>query len=479
MRRLMDKSSRRQFLNKACKTIIGVSAMLMIQSDAFSAKKARPNVIFILMDDLGWADLGCYGSKFYETPNIDRLAAEGMRFTNAYSACPVCSPTRASVLTGRYPARIGLTDWIPGHHFPWAKLRVPDFHQELPLSEVTIAKVLKKVEYSTASIGKWHLGKESYFPEKYGFDVNFGGTNKGQPPSYFWPYNIPTITSGKEGEYLTDRLTDEAIRYIKTHKDGPFFLYLPHFAVHTPLQAKEEYIAKFRAKARPEDPQNNPVYAAMIQSVDEGVGRIMAVLDELGIADNTVVIFNSDNGGYGKATSNAPLREAKGTLYEGGIRDPLIVRWPGKVKPGTVCDEVVTSTDYFPTICEIAGVEPPKNRPLDGLSILPLLTGSGSINREAVYWHYPHYHPGGATPCGAVRAGKWKLIEYFEDGRVELYNLEEDIGETTDLSTRLPKKAGELKEMLAEWRKSVNAAMPIPNPNYDPARATERQTSTK
>ncbi|MDH7481284.1 MAG: sulfatase [Armatimonadota bacterium] len=448
--------------------------MNIVGSNIVFARERKPNFIFILMDDMGWADLGCYGNTFHETPNIDKLASQGIKFTNAYSACPVCSPTRASILTGKYPARIGLTDWIPGHNFPWAKLKPPAFHQELPLEEITIAETLKRAGYATANIGKWHLGKEGYYPERHGFDLNFGGTNKGSPPSYFYPYNIPTISSGKEGEYLTDRLTDEAEKFIEKNKDKPFFLYMPHFAVHTPLQAKKEYVSKYEAKPKPKDGQYNPVYAAMIQSVDESVGRIMAKLDELGIADNTVVIFNSDNGGYVKATSNAPLRAGKGTLYEGGIRDPLIVRWPGKVKEGSICNEVVTSTDYYRTICEIAGVKPPENQPIDGVSIVSLLKQTGGINRKAVYWHYPHYHPGGTSPAGAIRCGDWKLIEYFEDGRIELYNLKDDVGETTDLAAKMPEKAAELRTMLADWRKSVGAAMPAPNPDYDPAKASQR-----
>lgn len=470
----MSQISRRTFLSKISWGAVGASAMNIVGSNIVFARERKPNFIFILMDDMGWADLGCYGNTFHETPNIDKLASQGIKFTNAYSACPVCSPTRASILTGKYPARIGLTDWIPGHNFPWAKLKPPAFHQELPLEEITIAETLKRAGYATANIGKWHLGKEGYYPERHGFDLNFGGTNKGSPPSYFYPYNIPTISSGKEGEYLTDRLTDEAEKFIEKNKDKPFFLYMPHFAVHTPLQAKNEYVSKYEAKPKPKDGQYNPVYAAMIQSVDESVGRIMAKLDELGIADNTVVIFNSDNGGYVKATSNAPLRAGKGTLYEGGIRDPLIVRWPGKVKEGSICNEVVTSTDYYRTICEIAGVKPPENQPIDGVSIVSLLKQTGGINRKAVYWHYPHYHPGGTSPAGAIRYGDWKLIEYFEDGRIELYNLKDDVGETTDLAAKMPEKAAELRTMLADWRKSVGAAMPTPNPDYDPAKASQR-----
>ena len=426
----------------------------------------RPNFVFFLLDDLGWSDVSCYGSKYYDTPAIDRLAAEGMRFTDAYAACPVCSPTRASILTGRYPARLNLTDWIPGHKRANPPLLVPAFNQELPLAEVTIAESLRAAGYTSASIGKWHLGGEPFYPDKQGFDLNVGGTHKGQPPSYFSPYRIPTLADGPKGEYLSDRLTDEAEKFIEANRQRPFFLYFPHFAVHQPIQARKDLAAKYAAKP-PDGKQNNATYAAMIESVDQSVGRILAKLQALGIADRTALFFMSDNGGLEPVTSNAPLRAGKGTLYEGGIREPLMVKWPGVVRPGSICSVPVTSTDFFPTILQMAGLPPEPAHHVDGLSLVPLLRGSGPITREALYWHYPHYHK--TTPGGAIRAGRWKLIEYFEDGRLELYDLGADVGETTDLAARMPDKARALRAMLQAWRTSVGARMPTPNPDYRPA----------
>jgi arylsulfatase A-like enzyme len=459
--------TRRKFL----KTLgAGAAGLAGLRHAEAATAAARPlNFVFFLIDDMGWMDLACQGSKFYETPAIDRLASQGMRFTNAYAACPVCSPTRASIMTGKYPARLHLTDWIAGSVRPNAKLRIPNWTMYLPLEEVTIAEALKPAGYSTASVGKWHLGGPEYWPDKQGFDLNFAGTHQGQPPSYFAPYKIETIPSAPDGEYLTDRLAEESCKFIEANRDRPFFLYLPNYAVHTPLMAKKEMIEHFKDKAKPEDPQHNATYAAMIQSVDEGVAKVCAKLDALGIADRTVVIFMSDNGGLMGPTSNAPLRDGKGTLYEGGIREPMIVRWPGVVKPGSTCDAVVSSVDFFPTILEIAGVARDPARTIDGLSIVSLLKTAGTPQREAIYWHYPHYHR--TTPAGAIRAGDLKLIEYFEDGRTELYNLKDDLSETKDLAAAMPDKAKELRQKLADWRTSVGAQMPTPNPDYDPSKA--------
>ena len=470
----MSPLNRREFLAGVGRSALGsFGAMSFLQGNQARAEGSgaqKPSFVFILLDDMGWKDLACCGSTFHETPNIDGLAAEGMKFTNAYAACPVCSPTRASILTGRYPARLHLTDWIPGHKRPAARLRVPEFNQELPLEEVTIAEALKPAGYASAGIGKWHLGGEQFYPDKQGFDVSVGGTHQGQPPSYFYPYGIATIQTGREGEYLTDRLTEEAERFIERNREKPFFLYLSHYAVHTPLTAKQELIAGYEAKAGSGQDGANPVYAAMVHSVDESVGRIMAKLREFGIADRTIVIFTSDNGGLARVTSNAPLRAGKGTLYEGGLRVPMIVRWPGAVKAGSTCEAPVTSADFCPTILGAAGVKRDPLHVVDGVSLMPLLRQIGGLDRKAIFWHYPHYHPGGATPGGAVRHGDYKLIEYFEDGRVELYNLSEDVGEQNDLAGRMPKTARKLRRMLAEWREAVNAAMPTPNPNYDPSK---------
>jgi|SRR6516165_314856 arylsulfatase A-like enzyme len=447
-------------------------------AQAQDAPRPKLNFVFILIDDMGWKDAGCNGSTFYQTPNIDRLAAQGMRFTDGYAACPVCSPTRASILTGKYPARLHLTDWLPGRaDRPSQKLLRPRFRQFLPLEEVTIARALKPMGYVSASIGKWHLGGKPYYPEQHGFDLNIGGTERGSPPSYFFPYknpniSIPILPGGREGEYLTDRLTEEAEKFINQNNNKPFFLYLAHYAVHIPLQAKKDIIAKYQARARPDDEQNNAIYAAMVESVDESVGRVMRKLDELRIADRTVIFFTSDNGGLSvkegpntPATSNAPLRAGKGYLYEGGIREPLIIRWPGTAKAGSVCHVPVSSVDFYPTILEMTGL--PK-QPVDGESLVPLLKQIGALKRDTLYWHYPHYSNQGGKPGGAVRRGDYKLIEFYEDGKLEMYNLKEDIGEKNDLAATMPGKVKEMQAILKQWRQGVNAQMPTPNPDYEP-----------
>ncbi|MGH9341225.1 MAG: sulfatase [Acidobacteriota bacterium] len=443
------------------------------------------NFVVILIDDLGWKDLSAYGSTFYETPNVDRLAGQGIRFTDAYASAPVCSPTRAGLLTGKYPATLNLTDWIPGRkQWPWARLLTPEFNQQLPLQERTIAEALAPLGYVSASIGKWHLGGEGYLPTQQGFNLNIGGTSRGSPPSYFSPYKIPTLEDGPEGEHLTDRLSREAVRFIRENRGKPFFLYLTHFSVHIPLQGKQEKIAKYRAKANPDDPQHHPVYAAMIESMDESVGRILQTLEELDLDGRTIIFFTSDNGGLmyeGKrtepVTSNAPLRAGKGHLYEGGIRVPLIVKWPEVTRPGTTYSLPVTSADILPTVLEMAGVE--SDSLLDGKSLVPVLSGNGILDREAVYWHYPHYSNQGGEPGGAIRQGDYKLIEFYRDGKLELYNLREDIGERHDLSQKMPEKTAELHGKLKAWRSSVGAAMPAPNPDYDPEKAGQGLTGAQ
>jgi len=443
-----------------------------------AAQTRRPNIVFVLIDDMGWTDLGCFGSTLYQTPNIDRLAKEGMKFTSAYAACAVCSPTRAAVMTGKYPARLHLTDWIPGRVPPGLKMKPPAWKPQLALEETTIAEALKPAGYVSASIGKWHLGGESHYPEKQGFDVNFGGCHMGAPPTFFYPYNIPNIKDGKPGEYLTDRLTTEALNFIERSKSQPFFLYLPHYGVHTPIEAKADVAERYRKRMKPGQAHTHPEYAAMVESIDDSVGRIMKKLDELKLTQNTIVIFTSDNGGVvGRRhiTSNAPLREEKSTLYEGGIRVPMIVRWPGVVTPGSVCDTAVSSVDHLPTLADAAGVAAPAG--VDGVSLMPLLKQQTGFQRDAIYWHYPHYNfhqpliP--MRPAGAIRRGDFKLIEFYEDGALELYNVREDIGERKNLVLNQPEKAKELHAALAAWCKSVGAQMPIPTPeNYNPA-ATE------
>lgn len=462
----------------------------------------QPNILFILIDDLGWRDLGCTGSTFYETPNLDRLAAQGMRFTDAYAACPVCSPTRASILTGRYPATVGITDWIDwfGHIHP-VRGRLIDvpYLKELPLSEVTTATMLRQAGYATWHVGKWHMGGEESTPERHGFEVNVAGCHMGSPgkDGYFSPYNIPNLPPGPEGEYLTDRLTDEVLHLLEARDQRPFFLNLAYYTVHTPIQAKADKIAKYVAKARdlgldqvqtfaegdffPTEHkkhlriqrrlvQSDPVYAAMIESLDENVGRILDALQALGIADNTAILFTSDNGGLatseGSPTCNAPLAEGKGWMYEGGTREPLFVRWPGVVEPGSLCATPVTSPDFFPTLLEMAGVTAPPPNPIEGVSLLPLLQGATDLQREAIFWHYPHYGNQGGTPGSSVRSGDYKLIEFFEDGRLELYNLREDLGEAHNLAQAEPAICQRLHGLLRLWRESVEAQIPQPNPGY-------------
>lgn len=445
-----------------------------------AAPPRRPNVIIFLVDDLGWADVHCEGSTFYDTPNVDRLASQGVRFTNGYAACPVCSPTRASIMTGKYPARLRLTDWIPGRRqWPTSKLLVPQFEQQLPLDETTIAEMLKPLGYATGAIGKWHLGGGSYLPEKQGFDINIGGTDRGSPPSYFPPYRIPGLEPRSANDYLTDNLTARAEQFIESNRSKPFFLYFAHFAVHLPIGAKPEVAAKYRAM-KVTGEQNHPEYAAMVEGMDDSMGRIMAKLDELGIANDTVIFYLSDNGGLryeGKSkvaiTSNAPLRAGKGHLYEGGIRVPSIVRWPGKTPAGVVSDTPVCSVDLLPTIAELTGA---KRGAVDGISLQPALRKGGTLKRDALYWHYPHYSNQGGVPGGAVRQGDWKLIEFYEDGHLELYNLKDDPGERNNLAPKLKQKAAELRRKLDNWRRSVNAVMPAVNPKYDPATADQGLT---
>jgi arylsulfatase A-like enzyme len=448
---------------------IACSLAIVVAATAHAAQ-TRPNIVLILADDLGWADLGCTGSTFYETPRLDKLATEGMRFTSAYAACPVCSPTRAALLTGRWPARVGITDYIPGARI--GKLLPADYLHALPHEEVTIAEALKDAGYATGIFGKWHLGESGFLPDSQGFDV---------------------VVCGEGGQGFrnvvdrADRTTAPALEFIEKHQDRPFFLYLPHNLVHTPLLGKPGLQAKYEKKAselpppkgerfRPERDrqdrrvQDHAVYAAMIQDLDTHVGLVLDKLDELNLSEQTIVIFTSDNGGLstseGSPTSNAPLRAGKGWLYEGGVRVPLIVRWPGVVKPGTTCDEPVTSTDYFPTILEMCGLEQHPEWHRDGVSIVPALKQTGPLPSRPLFWHYPHYGNQGGVPGAAIRDGDWKLIEFYEDDHVELYNLADDSNERNDLAGSQPDRAQELRARLAAWRTSVGAKMPTTNPNY-------------
>ena len=467
------------------KTLSLLVLLLTVSAGVLPAAEARRmNIVLFLVDDLGWRDIGANGSTYYQTPNIDRLAREGVRFTDAYAACAVCSPTRAAVLTGKYPARLLLTDWLPnGRWEPKSRLRSARFVRSLPLEEVTLAEALREGGYRTANIGKWHLGGEPFsLPQHHGFDLNIGGNAHGAPWDFFFPYEgnwaIPTtgqrvrwnvFSEGKPGEYLTNRLTDEAVAFIRGSRDRPFFLYFPHYAVHTPLQAKPEVVAKYE-RIPEERRQGKPVYAAMVESLDDSVGRVMETLRELRLENDTVVIFTSDNGGFYNATSNAPLRANKGAYYEGGIRVPLIVKWPGVARAGTVSAEPVTSTDLYPTCLAAAGLPARPHQHVDGLDLRPVLTGGATLGRPAIFWHFPHYndHPH-SVPSGVIRQGPWKLIETFDPEGLELYNLADDLGEQRNLAAAQPARVAELKRALDAWRVEVGAEMMRPNPDHDPS----------
>ena len=379
------------------------------------------------------------------------------------------------MMTGEYPARLHITDWIAGHKRPFAKLKVPDWQLFLPLHTVTVAERLKSAGYATAAIGKWHLGDEPYYPEHHGFDENIGGYHRGQPPSYFAPYSIPTLAEGPDGEYLTDREADEAVRFITKHRDRPFFLFLPHYCVHTPIQSKQDVAAKYATKSVTGLRVKNAAYAAMVESIDDSLGRILDTLDSLGIRDTTAIFFTSDNGGLFNVTDNAPLRAGKGSAYEGGVRVPFIVSWPGQTKAGTTSEVPAITMDVPATILELTGVGSASNQAMDGRSLAPVFAGK-PLDRDALYWHYPHYHPGGATPYSAIRAGTWRLIHFYEDGRNELYDLATDIGETENLAAGQPERVAELKQKLDTWLAAVGAQFPTPNPAYD---ATKDQAKDK
>jgi arylsulfatase A-like enzyme len=470
-----------------------ISFFILLSSLAVASAANKPNIVFVLADDLGYTDIGCYSAnKYYETPNIDRLAQQGIRFTDAHAAAPNCQPSRAALMSGQYMPRTGVYTVGNINRFNWQSrpLRPADNVTELPLDKITIAQALKKAGYSTGMFGKWHLGEdEQHHPAQRGFDeaiVSMG---------VHFDFKTNPKTDYPEGEYLADFLTDKAVDFIHRHKDEPFFLYLPHYAVHTPLQAKKELIEKF-AKKTPVDGHNNPTYAAMIASVDESVGRVLAALDELHLAENTVVIFSSDNGGVGgyhregvehnDVTDNAPLRGGKGMLYEGGHREPYIVRWPGKIPKNTVCNETITGVDLYPTLLEIAGAKPTRDYPLDGVSYLKQLTSGGKakLNRDAIYWHFPGYlgaqkNTWRTTPGSVIRSGDWKLIEYFEDNHLELYNLKNDLGEKNNLAAKNPAKAKELHDKLIAWRKEMKAPMPTPNKPTDVAPAKKKKKKNK
>jgi arylsulfatase A-like enzyme len=443
-------------------------------SDASTSKAAKPNIVFIMADDLGYTDVACFGSRYYETPNIDRLASQGMKLLNHHH-CQNCTPTRAALMSGQYGARTGVYTVGGIDRFDWSKrpLRPVDNVTQLPLDRDTVAEPLKRAGYATGMFGKWHIGERgAYHPSRRGFDEAI--VSMGQ----HFDFATNPKTEYPQGQYLSDFLTDRAVDFITRHKDEPFFLYLPHFGVHSPYQAKPDLIARFKAKPGGGG-HGNPTYAAMIYSVDESVGRVMQTLDDLKLADHTVLIFTSDNGGVGgyvrerirkagDVTDNSPLRSGKGSLYEGGTREPFVVRWPGATKPGSVCDVPTIHVDIFPTFLEIAGAPKPR-QVLDGESLAKLFRDPAApLQRDAIFQHFPGYLGAGAdqwrtTPVSLIQSGPWKLMEFLEDGRLELYNLSEDIGETKNLAEAMPDKARQLHARLVAWRAEVNAPMPTKN----------------
>lgn len=487
--------TRREFLRR----MAAVSGVAALGGTARADTARKPNMVFILADDLGWMDTEPYGSAYYETPNIARLARRSMRFTDAYSANPLCSPTRASLMTGKYPARLGFT--TPCGHLP-ARPDAPIFPERapvdravieprsrcfLPLGEYTLGEALGDAGYRTGFIGKWHMGHdERYWPDKQGFDGNIAGGRWPGPPSYFSPYRISTLPDGPPGEYLTDRLADEAVGFIRANREVPFFLCFWQYAVHAPYQARESLTEEFVDKQDPRGEQENPVMGGMIKSLDQSVGRLLDTLDELGLADDTIIVLFSDNGGneYDRVgpqqwtpTNNDPLRSGKGAVYEGGVRVPMMVSWPGAVEPGSVCREPVMSMDLYPTILAMAGARARPDQTIDGESLVPLLRQEGAPDRDAIFCHMPHTVNSVtgklSMPSTWVRKGDWKLIRFYETceefpNEFELYNLRKDIGETNNLAGHMPEKVRELDALIERFLGETGAAVPRPNPNYDP-----------
>ncbi len=494
-----------------------IIAFFLIVQTVYAQKQARPNVIVILADDLGWADLTCYGSTFYETPNLDKLAAQGVRFTNGYAACPVCSPSRASLMTGKYPIKTDVTDWIKGRHAdgkakPYEKLLSQPFNYFLPPEETTIAEVALKNNYKTFFAGKWHLGDEAqYAPEAQGFQTNVGGTGKGSPIGYkndtvggfFTPYNNPRLKDGPPGEHLTDRLTTECLNFLDKNGKEPFFLMYSLYAVHNPLQAPAPLIKKYEAKRnalaltdskrfrrdeawmtpekgwRQRMVQDHAVYAAMIENMDSNVGRILQKLAELGLDDNTIVVFTSDNGGLstaeGSPTVNGALRAGKGWLYEGGIKVPTIVKWPAKIKAGQVSDIPVSTIDFFPTLEKAMHPTAVSSKSIDGVNILDLLANEKKSRQRTLFWHYPHYSNQGGKPGSALVKGRYKLIVNYEDNSIELYDLKTDVGEKNNLATSQKALAKRYKKTLDKWLADNRAKFPVPNPSFKmPAKSEGR-----
>jgi arylsulfatase A-like enzyme len=480
-----------------CLVVLAVLSICAMPCTADTTSVDKPlNFVFFLVDDLGYMDVGANNPDcFYDTPNVDRLADSGMRFTNGYAACPVCSPTRLSIMTGKYPSRTDATNWFAGRRAE--RFAPAPLHDRMDLEETTLAEALKENGYATFFAGKWHLGPtEEFWPEHQGFDVNKGGWKMGGPygpGKYFVPYGNPRLDDGPKGEHLPDRLASEACRFIEQHKEGPFLTYVSFYSVHTPLVAREDLKKKYQARAEKrgllDKPQfaaeeqnfltsrarqvrivqSHAIYGGMIEAMDLAVGKVLDQLDKLGLAENTAVMFMSDNGGLstseGSPTSNLPLRGGKGWLFEGGIREPYIVRWPGVTKPKSTCDVPVTSTDFYPTMLAMAGLPSKPDQHKDGQSLVPLLEGGEQIDREALYWAYPHYGNQGGFPGGAIRMGDWKLLERYEDGRVHLYNLAEDIGERNDVADQNPERVKAMREKLHAWYQEVDAKFLQPKKN--------------
>lgn len=452
--------------------------MMLCMSALFTACKKDetppPNFLIILIDDLGSQDLGCYGQQYIQTPNMDALAKQGMRWTNAYSAAPVCSPSRAALLTGKSTARVHFTGHITAigrHRYPeHGRIVPPDDLMYLPHKEVLIPEALKQLGYKSISIGKWHVGHEGYFPTDQGFDFNIAGWTHGSPPSHYFPYqsdkewnpSIPTLHGGDEGEYLSDRLTDEAIKFMDENRDNPFLIYLTHYAVHTPLEAPSAMVEKYKLLL--EGTKIDPVYAAMVECVDYNIGRVLARLKELNLDENTVVIFASDNGAVESTSDNTPFRKGKGYLYEGGIRVPFIMRWPGHIIGGSVSNNETISQDIFPTIVDIAGLDIPTENSVDGRSLVSDF--SMEAHHPDLFWYYPHYSPQAKSPGAAIRSGAYKLIQFYDPYSVELYHLIDDVGELNDLSVALPVKVEELQVKLEHWLDEMGTIRHTLNPEY-------------
>ncbi|QDT03235.1 Arylsulfatase [Rubripirellula lacrimiformis] len=474
--------------------LASVALLAIAAGDAFAVAPNRPNVVFILVDDLGMHDLSIEGSQFYQTPNVDQLARGGMRFTQGYANCRVCSPSRASIQLGKFTARHGITQWIgAASGKAWDRddrLLPAEYRHDLPSEDVGLAEAMQEGGYQTFFAGKWHLGGDGSLPTDHGFDINVGGHHRGSPPGgYFSPYKNPEMEDGPDGESLTLRLADETSKFIQTHKDKPFFAMLSFYTVHGPVQTTNELWKKYQASA-PELPegasrfkvdrtlpvrqvQDHPIYAGMIETMDTAVGRVMKTLDDLGLADNTIVIFTSDNGGVSSgdafSTSNLPLRGGKGRQWEGGIREPYYIRYPGKVPANSTCDTPVTGADFYPTLLDLCGLPARPEQHVDGVSLVPCLDG-GDLDARPLYWHYPHYDNQGGEPSSLYREGKWKLIHYYEDGRNELYDLSVDPAEQSDLSLTLPVRTKRMAAELDQWLRSVDAKFPEPDPRYDPVR---------